>query len=162
MPFLSNTGPRTSLVNMQINIKLGSNSSHTFHVAAPPPPPFLPQGFLFHCRYDFCVYVHVEIKLEAEALLAGVLQGEQTHCKFTQVGLQLVLYASSRQIHRGAPSHCTGRLRQKNKPGRYHYVISSLQRIIVAVFLLHNSLLTTSLVDLSLPSEEDRNEAAVS
>lgn len=52
-------------------------------------PPLLPQRFLFHRRYDFCVYVHVEIKLKAEALLAGVLQGEQTHCQFTQVGLQL-------------------------------------------------------------------------
>lgn len=45
-----------------------------------PPPPLLPQCFLFHCRYNFCVYVHVEIKLEAEALLTGVLQGERTHC----------------------------------------------------------------------------------
>lgn len=43
-------------------------------------PTLLPQGFLFHCGYNFCVYVHVEIKLKAEALLTGVLQGEQTHC----------------------------------------------------------------------------------
>lgn len=46
-----------------------------------------PQRFLFHGRNNFCVYVHVEVKLEAEALLTGVLQGEQRHCKFTEVGL---------------------------------------------------------------------------
>lgn len=38
-------------------------------------PLLSPQGFLFHSRYNFCVYVHVEIKLKAEALLTGVLQG---------------------------------------------------------------------------------------
>lgn len=60
-------------------IMVQTDPCNTFCVAAPPPP-LLPQGFLFHCRYNFCVYVHVEIKLEAEALLTGVLQGEKTHC----------------------------------------------------------------------------------
>lgn len=43
------------------------------------PPLLSPQRFLFHCRYDFCVYVHVEIKLEAEALLTGVLRRGGRH-----------------------------------------------------------------------------------
>lgn len=82
MPFLSNTGPRTSLVTNQQRGSYGSNSSSPLHVPpplppSPPPPPPSPQSFLFHCRYDFCVDVHIEIELEAEALLTGVLQGEQ-------------------------------------------------------------------------------------
>lgn len=33
-----------------------------------------PEAFLFHRWNDFSVYVHVQIKLEGEALLTGVLQ----------------------------------------------------------------------------------------
>lgn len=79
MPFLSNTGPKTSLLVYKYN-------RHLITVQTPaalsPPlllPTVLPQSFLFHRRYNFCVNVHVEVELEAEALLAGVLQGEQTH-----------------------------------------------------------------------------------
>lgn len=37
-------------------------------------PVLSPQAFLFHGRDDLGVYVHVEVKLEGEALLTGVLQ----------------------------------------------------------------------------------------
>lgn len=37
-------------------------------------PVLSPQAFLFHGRDDLSVYVHVEVKLEGEALLTGVLQ----------------------------------------------------------------------------------------
>lgn len=54
--------------------------------AAPPPDP-LPQGFLFHRGDDLRVDVHVEVELEAETFLAGVLQGRKsTAVEFTRVG----------------------------------------------------------------------------
>lgn len=88
MPFLSNTGPRTSLTTKTKEIKSPIRSYYvvflmklSLYILCDLLPPLLsPESFLFHCRYNFCVYVHVEIKLEAEALLTGVLQGEQTHC----------------------------------------------------------------------------------
>lgn len=46
-----------------------------------------PQGFLFHGRDDLRVDVHVEVELEAETLLAGVLRGGKSAAgEFTQVG----------------------------------------------------------------------------
>lgn len=37
-------------------------------------PLLSPQSFLFHSRYDFCTDVYAEVKLQAEALLTGVLR----------------------------------------------------------------------------------------
>lgn len=82
---------------------------------------FSPQGFLFHSRYNFCVDVHVEIKLKAEALLTGVLQGEtdtllslhRWSCSSAGRIQATAVYVCAQQIHRGAPSHYNARLRQR-------------------------------------------------
>lgn len=100
------------------------------------PPPLLPQCFLFHRRYNFCVYVHVEIKLEAEALLTGVLQGGTDTLLVYTGGVAalpahpgLVLYMSRST---GGLLLTTLPASDYNLHGRYHQITSALQRIIAA------------------------------
>lgn len=73
MPFLSNTGPKTSLTTQETK-SFFQTRFFKFPWRFYAFPTISPQCFLFHSRYDFCVDVNVEVKLEAEALLAGILQ----------------------------------------------------------------------------------------
>lgn len=91
-----------------------SNSGNTVSKLSPFPP-VLPKGFLFHRRYNFCVNIHVEVKLEAEALLAGVLQGGGGNRRTVSLHRwgcsPLRACVVCELIHMGAPSHCTACLR---------------------------------------------------
>lgn len=84
----------TVTLNSKQSTRLLSNSSSAFDSCTS--YDLSPQCLLFHSGYNFSVDVHVEIKLEAEALLAGVLQREQTHCSVYKGGAAARLFALSR------------------------------------------------------------------
>lgn len=58
-----------------LNRKDTNRSQSSLFIQPTTNSPNSPQGLLFHSGDNLCVNVHVQIKLEAEALLAGVLQG---------------------------------------------------------------------------------------
>lgn len=96
MPFLSKTGPSTSLMTCHEDKKKSNLSDGQLRFAVLItlgryiPHLVSPQCFLFHSRYDLCVDVHVQVKLEAEALLTGVLQGN-TQAELVCTGARVLL-----------------------------------------------------------------------